>query len=251
MNLIDTHAHIGEEYYKDPFSVIEKAHKKGISKIVMSCCDTSCQLEALNLLREHENLFLSIGLHPSEAMNYQDSDLDNIERILQNDKVIALGEIGLDFYWSKEFKEEQIELFRKQLKIAEKMNIPVVIHSREATEMTMNILKEYNVKGIIHCFSGSLETAKEYIDMGYYLGIGGVVTFKNSKLKDVIKEIGLERVVLETDSPYLSPEPHRGKKNEPKNITVIAKYLGELLDISVEEVAMITTENAEKVFNLK
>lgn len=250
MKIIDTHTHLGEEYYSDTFSVIENAKKKGVETIIMSCCDVQGQLEAINLLKEHDGLYLSVGLHPSEVMNHTDKDLENIENILKNDKVVAIGEIGLDFYWSKEFEKEQIDLFEKQLKIAEKYNLPVVIHSREATELTINILKKYNLKGIIHCFSGSLETAQEYIKMGYLLGIGGVVTFKNSKLKDVVKEIGLEHIVLETDAPYLAPDPLRGKKNEPKYLIHVVKFLSELFETTQDEVARITTENAERLFKL-
>ena len=161
---------------------------------------------------------------------------------------MAIGEIGLDYHYTKDNKEKQIELLRDQLKIAEEFDLPVIIHSREATEDTINVLKDYSVKGVIHSFSGSLETARIYIKMGYLLGINGVVTFKNSKLKNIIKEVGLENIVLETDSPYLTPEPYRGKTNGPEHIFDIALYLAHLFNVSLEDVAKITNNNVKKMY---
>ena len=166
-------------------------------------------------------------------------------------KIIAIGEIGLDYYYTKDNKEKQIEVLRKQLSIAQKLNLPVVIHSREATQDTINVLKDYKVKGVIHSFSGSLETAKIYISKGYMLGIGGVVTFKNSNLYKVIEEIGLNNIVLETDAPYLTPEPYRGHQNSSKYVPYVSKKLSEILKIKEEEVAKITSKNASSLFDLK
>ena len=171
-----------------------------------------------------------------------------LEECIKNDRVVAIGEIGLDYYYGKDNKEEQKELFVRQLDLAVKHDMSVVIHTRDAFLDTYNILKEYNLKGFIHCFSGSLETALAYTDLGYYLGIGGVVTFKNSNLKDIVKEIGLSKIVLETDSPYLSP--FRGKKNEPCNIRVICSYVAEILGVSFDEVANVTTSNVVGLFDL-
>ena len=169
--------------------------------------------------------------------------------IKSNSKIIAIGEIGLDYHYDNTNKDRQKDLFIKQIMLAKEYKLPIVIHTRDATKDTIDILKKFNIKGIIHCFSGSLETAREYINMGFYLGIGGVVTFKNSKLKDVIKEIGLDSIVLETDSPYLSPI--RGNKNFPKNIKIIAEYIASLLNISVEEVSKKTTLNVKKIYNIE
>ena len=173
-----------------------------------------------------------------------------LEEQLKHKKVVGVGEIGLDYHYGKEDRDKQIELFEKQLKIAEKNILPVVIHSRDATEDTINILKKYNVRGVMHCFSGSIETAKIYTSMGFLLGIGGVVTFKNSNLFKVVEEVGIENIVLETDSPYLTPEPFRGKKNSSKYIPYIAKRIAEILNISVEEVGKITSNNASSMFDL-
>src|SRR5699024_7496682 len=178
-----------------------------------------------------------------------ESDLDYLKSLLGEKKIVGIGEIGLDYHYTKENKDKQIWLFEEQLKIAEEFNLPVVIHSRDATMDTINTLKKYKVKGIIHCFSGSLETANIYISMGFLLGIGGVVTFKNSKLKDVVKEVPSESIVLETDSPYLAPVPFRGKINSSKYLEYIANFIAEIKNISVEELAEITSRNASSLFD--
>ena len=182
------------------------------------------------------------------ASSVTEDDYNFLEKCLMNDRVVAVGEIGLDYHYGKEDMEDQKELFRRQLDLAKKYNKPVVIHTRDAFLDTYNILREYNLSGVIHCFSGSLEVAKQYLDLGYYLGIGGVVTFKNSKLKDVIKEIGLGRVVFETDSPYLSPI--RGEKNEPGNVKLVCEFISDLLGLSFDEVANITSNNVINLFRL-
>ena len=170
--------------------------------------------------------------------------------VKNNPKIVAIGEIGLDYYWDKDNKAKQREVFCKQLEIAEKLKVPVVIHSRDSINETYEILKKYKVSGVIHCFSGSLEMAKKFISLGFLLGIGGVVTFKNSKLFEVIEKLKLTNIVLETDSPYLTPEPNRGKTNESSNIPYIAQKIAEIKNISLEKVAKITTENAIRVFDL-
>ena len=173
-----------------------------------------------------------------------------IEENLNHKKIIAIGEIGLDYHYTKDNKESQIELFKNQLSLAEKYNMPVIIHSREATLDTLNTIKEYKLKGIIHSFNGSLETAKEYIKLGYLIGVNGVVTFKNSNIKNVIKELPLESIVIETDSPYLTPEPFRGKQNYPGHILDIANFICELKSVSMEELINITNNNLNKMFNI-
>ena len=201
---------------------------------------------------KYKNVYLNISLHPeygNEEIDY-DLYLEQMKKIIKsNSKIIAIGEIGLDYHYDNTNKDRQKDLFIKQIMLAKEYKLPIVIHMRDATKDTIDILKKFNIKGIIHCFSGSLETAREYINMGFYLGIGGVVTFKNSKLKDVIKEIGLDSIVLETDSPYLSPI--RGNKNFPKNIKIIAEYIASLLNISVEEVSKKTTLNVKKIYNIE
>lgn len=170
--------------------------------------------------------------------------------IMNNKKIVGIGEIGLDYHYTKENKEKQISLFKRQLSLAEKLHLPVVIHTRDATEDTINILTEYQLRGVIHCFSGSLETANIYLSLGYKLGIGGVVTFKNSKLGEVIKKVSLSDIVLETDSPYLSPEPLRGTINSSKNIPFIADKIAQLKGVKIDEVSKITLENTYNLFDL-
>ena len=213
-------------------------------------CDKKSNEEVLKLSTQYKNIYGALGIHPENVDTYKEEDLKEIENNLTNPKIIAIGEIGLDYHYTKENKNRQIELLEAQLQIAEKYNLPVIIHSREATEDTINTLKKYHVKGVIHSFSGSKETALIYIKMGYLLGINGVITFKNSKLKEVIKEIPLENIILETDSPYLTPEPFRGKRNEPKRILEIAKFICELKNISLEELSKITNENIKLIFDI-
>ena len=247
---IDTHCHLSKEDYDDLDLVIKDNIAAGVGKIIISGCSKGSIDESLDLASKYDNVFLTLGYHPSEVDYVTDELLIDLKSKLSNKKVVGLGEIGLDYYYGKESKEQQVLLFEKQLKIAEELGLVVVIHSRDATEDTINCLKKYNVHGVIHCFSGSVETAKIYVSMGYKLGIGGVVTFKNSKLYEVVKAVGIENIVLETDSPYLAPTPFRGQKNSSNYIPLIAEKVAEILNISVEEVAKITTSNACELFDL-
>lgn len=247
---IDTHCHLSKEDYDDIDLVIKENRESGIGKIIISGCSKDSIDESIELSKKYDDIYLTLGYHPSEVGLVSDEDLIELEKLLNLDKVVGLGEIGLDYYYGKDNKEEQIDLFRKQLSIAEKVDIPVVIHSRDAVEDTINILKEYDLTGVIHCFSGSVETAKIYTSMGYMLGIGGVVTFKNSNLYKVVEEVGLKNIVLETDSPYLAPTPFRGQKNSSKYIPLIGSRIAEILNIGVSEVAEETTKNACSMFDL-
>ena len=247
---IDTHCHLSVEDYEDIDLVIKENIEAGVSKIIVSGCEEKTIVEAIELSKKYDCVYVTIGYHPDQVHNVNDELLDKLKEQLNNPKVVGIGEIGLDYYWVKDNKDKQIELFEKQLKIAEELNMPVVIHSREATQDTIDTLKKYKVIGDIHCFSGSIEVAKIYISMGYKLGIGGVVTFKNSNLYKVVEEVGVENIILETDAPYLTPVPFRGKKNSSKYIPYIAKKIGEILDISVEEVGEITSKNASQLFDL-
>ena len=248
---IDTHCHLSLEDYDDIDLVIKENRENNISKIIVSGYSRDTIKETLELVDKYPDVYATIGYHPSEADITTIDDLVLLEKQIQNKKVVGRGEIGLDYHYGSDNKDKQISLFRKQMDIAEKYKLPVVIHSRDATEDTINILKDYKVIGDMHCFSGSVETARIYIKMGYKLGIGGVVTFKNSNLYKVIESVGLENIILETDSPYLTPEPFRGKKNSSKYIPFVAKKIADILNISVEEVAKITTENACSLFDLK
>ena len=246
---IDTHCHLSREDYDDIDKVIEENKNANVDKIVVSGCSRESIEEVMDLKDRYDMVYVTIGYHPEYADTVTESDLDYLKSLLGEKKVVGIGEIGLDYHYTKENKDKQIWLFEEQLKIAEEFNLPVVIHSRDATMDTINTLKKYKVKGIIHCFSGSLETANIYISMGFLLGIGGVVTFKNSKLKDVVKEVPLESIVLETDSPYLAPVPFRGKINSSKYLEFIANFIAEIKNISVEELAEITSRNASSLFD--
>ena len=252
MKLIDTHCHLNKEYYENVETVINNAVSDNVEYLIVSSCSPENWEENINLINKYKNVYLNISLHPeygNEEIDY-DLYLEQMKKIIKsNSKIIAIGEIGLDYHYDNTNKDRQKDLFIKQIMLAKEYKLPIVIHTRDATKDTIDILKKFNIKGIIHCFSCSLETAREYINMGFYLGIGGVVTFKNSKLKDVIKEIGLDSIVLETDSPYLSPI--RGSKNFPKNIKIIAEYIASLLNISVEEVSKKTTLNVKKIYNIE
>ncbi len=244
---VDTHCHIDDGEYE---VYLNSATNQNVKIVVTASEDLNSSFLNVRMSNKFPNVFTCIGVHPSNAVDFKISKISEFKELLDNKKVVAIGEIGLDYYYGKENKEVQIRIFRNFLELAQSYNKPVVIHSRDAVKDTIDILKEYRVKGIIHCFSGSLEVAKEYIKMGFMLGIGGVITFKNSKLGEVVKELPLESIVLETDSPYLAPEPYRGKKNESKYIPIIAEKISEVKEISVDEVMRITTKNAIKLFNI-
>lgn len=246
---IDTHCHLSMEDYLDIDKVIEENKNASVDKIVVSGCSKESIDEVMDLKDKYDMVYVTIGYHPEYADTVTEADLDYLKSLLGEKKIIGIGEIGLDYHYTKENKDKQIWLFEEQLKIADALNLPVVIHFRDATMDTINTLKKYKVKGIIHCFSGSLETANIYISMGFLLGIGGVVTFKNSKLKDVVKEVPLESIVLETDSPYLAPVPFRGKINSSKYLEFIANFIADIKNISVDELAEITSRNASSLFD--
>lgn len=248
---IDTHCHLSSSDYDDIDLVINENRKAGMEKIIVSACDKKDFKEAFLLSEKYKDVFLTIGYHPEYVDDIVPADIAELDVLLKKEKVVGVGEIGLDYHYTKDNKEAQIALFEQQLALAEKNNLPVVIHSRDATEDTINTLKKYKVKGVIHCFSGSLEVAEIYIKMGFKLGIGGVVTFSNSNLYKVVEKIGLPNIVLETDSPYLAPVPYRGKQNSSKYVPVIAQKIADILGLSLEEVASVTTSNACELFDLK
>ena len=248
---IDNHCHIFSEYYDDIEKTINESFEKNVNILILSGCSKKDIIEGLDLIRKYKNVFMTIGFHPDEVDNVNEDDINWLEKLIKdNNKIIGIGEIGLDYYWVKDNKEKQIELFEKQLKLAEKLNVPVVIHTRDATDDTLKILKKYKLKGIIHCFTGSIETAKEYIKLGFNIGIGGVITFKNTNLKDTIKEIPIDKITLETDSPYLTPTPHRGEQNSPKYIPIIAEEIAKQKELSTKDVEKITTSNSISLFDL-
>ena len=249
-SLTDTHFHL--ELSDDIPNILKRAEDNNVSNFIISGCDIQGIKDALEIINKYPNIYLTIGLHPDEVKDFNQNTIPYLEKLIkENKKIIGIGEIGLDYYHNKENKEEQKSLFKAQLDLASKLDLPVVIHTRDAFQDTYDILKEYNLKGTIHCFSGPLENAKKYLSLGYLLGIGGVSTYKNTNLKETLKDIPLESIVLETDSPYLSPEPLRRKANEPKNIKIIAENLATIKNTSLEEVTKITTNNVLKTYKLK
>lgn len=248
---IDTHCHISKKYYDNIDFLINDSIKNNVKLIIFSCCEKEDIEESIQLLNSYDCLFATFGFHPDQIDEVCDTDLDHLEKlIIQNRKIVGIGEIGLDYHYPTN-KEKQKELFKKQLSIAQRLDLPVVIHSRDATKDTIDILNQYHLRGIIHCFSGSLETANTYIKMGYKLGIGGVLTFKNSKLDRVVEKLSVEHLVLETDSPYLTPHPFRGERNSSKYIPFIVQKISEIKNTPMEEIEKITTNNCYELFDLK
>lgn len=251
MQLIDTHAHIySEKFEEDRDEMLQRAFDSGISSILMPNVDTDSIDGMLALEEKHAGkCFSMMGLHPCYVKENYQQELDTMYQWFSRRKFVAVGEIGLDFYWDLTFKEQQIDAFKKQLDWARELKLPVAIHMRDSIDETLEILEDYtDVEGVLHCFSGNIQQAKKAIQLKYSLGIGGVVTFKKSGLAEVIEEIPLDQIILETDSPYLAPTPNRGKRNEPSFITWVAEKISDIKEISAEEVARITTENAQQLF---
>lgn len=248
---IDTHMHIGDDFGVEPDLYVKNATDAQVEVLIASFCEKDDIMLSTKFVEKYKNLYACIGYHPEVSNKIVEKDYKILEEMVKNNpKIVAIGEIGLDYYWNKDNKDKQREVFCRQLEIAEKLKVPVVIHSRDSINETYEILKKYKVSGVIHCFSGSVEMAKKFISIGFLLGIGGVVTFKNSKLFEVIEKLELTNIVLETDSPYLTPEPNRGKTNESSNIPYIAQKIAEVKHIPLEDVAKITTENAIRTFDL-
>lgn len=249
---IDTHMHIGSDFGVKPDLFVENAVNNNVKIMIASFCEKKDLELSTFYVEKYKNIYAAVGYHPEVTNNIVEKDFEILEnKIKSNKKIVAIGEIGLDYYWTKDNKEKQREIFRRQLELAQKLSLPVVIHSRDSISETYDILSEYKVNGVIHCFSGSIEMARKFIKLGFLLGIGGVVTFKNSKLYKVIEEIPLESIVLETDSPYLTPEPNRGKTNESSNIPYIAQRIADIKKMDITEVETITTNNAIRLFDLK
>ena len=255
MILTDTHTHLyAEEFLSDRSQSIQQAIDAGISRMFMPNIDVKSIQPMLDVAWSFpQHCFPMMGLHPCSVDEYVEENLFQIQKWFKKRKFYAVGEIGLDYYWSLDFKDQQIAAFKKQLQWAIQFDLPVVIHSRNANDDIISIItqmKHPKLRGIFHCFSGNAEQAKQITDLGFYLGIGGVLTFKNAGLDKAIEAVSLEQMVLETDSPYLAPVPHRGKRNESLYIEIIARKLAELKNVSLETVAQITTENSKKIFGI-
>jgi TatD DNase family protein len=255
MMLIDTHSHIYlPEFETDRALMLERAEKEGIRKIFMPAIDSSTHEAMLKLEAEYPLVCLSMmGLHPCSVKEDPEAELRTARDLLEKRSFIAVGETGLDFYWDKTFTRQQYQVFHEHIEWALQYDIPVVIHSRNSIDECIKVVKEQQngkLKGVFHCFSGNAEQAEQIIDLGFYLGIGGVLTFKNSGLDAVMEKISLDQVVLETDAPYLAPVPFRGKRNEPAYLKYVIKKIAEIKNLSTEEISSITTTNAEKLFKL-
>lgn len=254
--LFDTHVHLNaEQYNEDLEEVISRAQSEGVSEMVVVGFDRPTIKKAMELAEAYDFLYACVGWHPVDAIDMTEEDLQWIEDLSSHPKVVAIGEMGLDYHWDKSPKEIQKEVFRKQIRLAKKVKLPIVIHNRDATSDIVEILKEERaeeVGGIMHCFSGSVETAKECVEMNFLISLGGPVTFKNAKKpKEVAEEIPLEKLLIETDCPYLTPHPYRGKRNEPAYVKLVAEQIAEIKGLPLEEVARVTTSNARKLFGIK
>lgn len=255
MTLIDTHSHIYlPEFDADRQDIMERADKADIIKIFMPAIDSTTHETMLETERQFAASCQSMmALHPCSVKENYGDELRIVEGNLAKRKFIAVGETGLDFYWDVSFKDQQYDAFQRQIELALQYDIPVVIHSRNSIDECIEVVKKHQqgkLKGVFHCFSGSLRQAQQIIDLGFYLGIGGVVTFKNAGLDKVMNDIGLKHVILETDAPYLAPIPFRGKRNEPAYISYIAKKLADIKEMGIEDIAAVTTTNARKLFGI-
>ncbi len=255
MDFIDTHAHLYDEAFaEDGDLAVERAKQAGVTKIIFPDIDSASRTEMFTMADRHPGvIFPTLGLHPTSVGADWEKEMSALEEHMDR-KIWAIGEIGMDCYWSKEFIKEQQTVLKLQLELADRMSLPVIIHSRESTELIINVLKEcrhLNLKGVFHAFSGSVETFRELQKLGnWYIGIGGVLTYKKASIAETVKEIPLERILLETDSPYLTPVPYRGKRNESSYVPHIAAKLAEQTGRTVEEVAITTTENARTLFGI-
>ena len=248
--LIDTHAHV--DMIEDPIEeTLKKMEEYGVKKVINPSVEIDTMDKILSLSKNYENIYAMLGIYPSEAKTYSE---DVEKKIIDNaQNIVAIGEIGLDYYWDKSFKELQQEVFIKQIKLANHLGLPIVVHDREAHKDTFEILSAYNKnsKVLFHCFSGSVEFMQECVKKGWFIALGGVVTFKNAvKMKDVAENVPLENLVLETDSPYLTPTPYRGKPNTPAYVRYVAEEVARIRNMQIEEIIDITTNNAEEFFGI-
>lgn len=254
--LFDTHVHLNDQQFKDDLSeVIERALENNVQYMVVVGFDRPTIKRAIELAESYEFIYASVGWHPVDAIDMQAEDLDYLETLASHPKVVALGEMGLDYHWDKSPKDVQKEVFKKQIELSKKVKLPIIIHNREATEDIVHILREEGaaeVGGIMHCFSGSPEVAQQCLDMNFYISLGGPVTFKNAKKpKEVAEKVPLDKLLIETDCPYLAPHPYRGKRNEPSYVTLVAEEIARLKGLTYEEVTERTTANAKRLFGIK
>ena len=253
--MIDTHIHLDEEAYApDREEVIARQRESGVEAMIVPGVNAASIEGIFAVAHNHPGYcYPALGFHPQDVKADWQEQWTIIEQAIHahKEEIVAIGEIGFDYYWDTTFKDEQREVFQRQLDLAAELNLPVMIHSREATEDTLNVLKTAHVRGVIHCFNGSKEVAQQYLQMGFYLGIGGVLTFKNCKLSETLEVVPLDRLVLETDGPYLAPTPHRGERNESRLMIHVAERLAQVYNCSVEQIIETTSRNARQLFAIK
>lgn len=250
--LVDSHAHLNnEQFNEDVESVIDKAKKSKVEYIIVNGFDLESSKKAVELASKYDIVYATVGVHPLDIEKFDDNTIDEIRNLASCDKVVAIGEIGLDYYYDKDKMQEQKEVFLKQLELARELDMPVTIHTRDSINDTYEILKKSGNYGVMHCYGGSVEYARKFIELGFYISLSGTVTFKNAVVpKEVAKEIDLEKLLIETDSPYLTPHPFRGKRNDPSFVRLVAKEIADLKEIDLRKVEDVTSANAIKLFNL-
>lgn len=253
--LFDTHAHYDDEKFAlDKDEVIEKAYRSGVSYIINAATDIKSCEESLAFARKYEYVYAAVGIHPHEVGKVDENTLSRIAQLAKEDKVVAIGEIGLDYYYDTAPREIQKHWFAQQINLARELQLPIIVHDRDAHQESMDIIKDNKaneVGGVFHCYSGSVEMAKELLNYNFYISVGGALTFKNAKkLVEVVSWIPIDRLLIETDCPYLTPEPHRGKRNDSSYVRFVAEKVAQIKQLSFEEVAQVTLENAKKLFRL-
>lgn len=253
--IFESHAHYdAHQFDEDREELLGSMQENGVGTVINVCADWDSVTEVVEMAQSYPIMYAAVGLHPDEVGDLDEERFEYLKSQCQKEKVVAVGEIGLDYYWDNESHDVQKKWFVKQLELARDLDLPVIIHSRDAAEDTLKIMKEYaqGLRGVIHCFSYSKELAEEYVKMGFYIGIGGVVTFKNGKkLKEVAEAVPLERILLETDCPYLAPEPYRGKRNSSLYIPHVAQAIADIKGSTYEEVVAQTEQNAKVLFGIK
>lgn len=252
---IDSHAHIDDgRFDEDREEIIEAIKKNDVELFINVGADLSSSIRSVRLSEEYDFIYASVGVHPHEADSMDDNTVDVLRTFARKEKVVAIGEIGLDYHYDNSPRDIQRKRFREQIRLAKEIDLPIIVHSRDAAGDTMDILREEqdgSLRGVLHCYSGSVEQAKEYIDLGFYISLAGPVTFKNARVpKEVAKEVDLDRLLIETDSPYLTPEPYRGKRNNPIYVRHVAEKIAELRDMPVEEIGKITSKNTKELFRI-
>jgi len=250
---IDTHVHLNnDDLYKNVDHYIQKAHAENVQKMLVIGFDDLTNKRAIELAERYAFIYASVGFHPTDAKNIEAKDFEHLETLLKHEKVHAIGECGLDFYWDKDNETKQIDVFEKQIELSKRYDLPLVIHMRDAQEKTFEVLKKHApLKGVMHCYSGSKEMAERFLGLGLHISLGGPVTFKNAKVpKEVAKIVPENKLLIETDAPFLAPHPYRGKQNDSSYLPFIAKMIAELREAPLEHIAKLTTDNAVKLFNL-